>query len=239
MSTYTLPDLPYDYGALEPHYSAKILELHHDKHHAAYVKGLNDTMDQLAEARDKDDFGSIVGPREEPRLQPVGPRPALDLLDEPVARRRRQARGRAGRRHRRELRLLRRLQGPADQATTTVQGSGWGVLAWEPLGQRLYVEQVYDHQGNVGQSGVNLLVFDAWEHAFYLQYLNVKADYVKALWNIVNWDDVARRFAAAKAGRAVPASRGRPTGDQPGLGRRELVVGQLPGVVEVRASALS
>ena len=83
-------------------------------------------------------------------------------------------------------------------ATTTVQGSGWGVLAWEPLGKRLYVEQVYDHQGNVGQSGVNLLVFDALEHAFYLQYLNVKADYVKALWDIVNWDDVARRFASGQ-----------------------------------------
>jgi len=82
--------------------------------------------------------------------------------------------------------------------TTTVQGSGWGVLAWDPLGKRLYVEQVYDHQGNVGQSGVNLLVFDAWEHAFYLQYLNVKADYVKALWEIVNWDDVAQRYARAR-----------------------------------------
>src|SRR3954470_14417446 len=61
MTTYTLPDLPYDYSALEPHYSAKVLELHHDKHHAAYVKGLNDTMEQLAEARTKGDFSSIVG----------------------------------------------------------------------------------------------------------------------------------------------------------------------------------
>ena len=77
-------------------------------------------------------------------------------------------------------------------ATTTVQGSGWGVLAWEPLGERLYVEQVYDHQGNVGQSGVNLLVFDAWEHAYYLQYFNVRADFVEALWNLVNWADVVR-----------------------------------------------
>src|SRR3954451_5616599 len=61
MPIYTLPDLPYDYGALEPHYSAKLLELHHDKHHAAYVKGLNDTMEQLAEARAKGDFSSLVG----------------------------------------------------------------------------------------------------------------------------------------------------------------------------------
>ena len=84
------------------------------------------------------------------------------------------------------------------QATTTIQGSGWGVLAWEPLGQRLLVEQVYDHQGNIGNGSVPLLVFDAWEHAFYLQYKNVKADFVTALWKIVNWDDVNSRFAQAR-----------------------------------------
>ena len=88
------------------------------------------------------------------------------------------------------------FQRQLSEATTTVQGSGWGCLAWEPLGQRLYVEQIYDHQGNTGQSGQNLLVFDAWEHAYYLQYLNVRADYVAALWNIVNWADVSARFAA-------------------------------------------
>ena len=80
-----------------------------------------------------------------------------------------------------------------------MQGSGWGALAWEPLGGRLIVEQVYDHQGNVGQGAPPLLVFDAWEHAFYLQYQNVKADFVEAIWNVVNWQDVARRYAAAKS----------------------------------------
>ena len=198
MTTYTLPDLPYDYGALEPHYSAKMLQLHHDKHHAAYVKGLNDTMEQLAEARDKGDFTSIVGLEKShafnlsghvlhslfwTNLSPDGGgKPEGELaaaIDENFG-------------------SFDAFKAQLTSATTTVQGSGWGVLAWEPLGKRLYVEQVYDHQGNVGQSGVNLLVFDAWEHAFYLQYLNVKADYVKALWDIVNWDDVARRFASGQ-----------------------------------------
>jgi Fe-Mn family superoxide dismutase len=87
--------------------------------------------------------------------------------------------------------------GRLTQATNTIQGSGWGVLAWEPLGGRLIVEQVYDHQGNLGNGSIPLLVFDAWEHAFYLQYKNVKADFFNALWNIVNWPDVASRFAAA------------------------------------------
>ena len=80
-----------------------------------------------------------------------------------------------------------------------MQGSGWGSLAWEPLGERLYIEQIYDHQGNVGQAASPLLVLDAWEHAYYLQYQNVRADYVKAMWNIVNWDDVAARFEQARA----------------------------------------
>jgi superoxide dismutase, Fe-Mn family len=198
MSSYTLPDLPYDYGALEPHYSAKMLELHHDKHHAAYVKGLNDTMEQLATARDKGDFSSIVGLEKShafnlsghvlhslfwTNLSPDGGgKPQGELaaaIDDNFG-------------------SFDAFKAQLTSATTTVQGSGWGVLAWEPLGKRLYVEQVYDHQGNVGQSGVNLLVFDAWEHAFYLQYLNVKADYVKALWEIVNWDDVAQRFAKSR-----------------------------------------
>jgi Fe-Mn family superoxide dismutase len=72
------------------------------------------------------------------------------------------------------------------------------VLAWDPLGQRLLVEQVYDHQGNVGQGAVPLLVIDIWEHAFYLQYKNVKADYISAVWNLVNWVDVSSRLTAAK-----------------------------------------
>jgi Fe-Mn family superoxide dismutase len=80
-------------------------------------------------------------------------------------------------------------------ATTTVQGSGWGALAWDPMSRRLFIEQIYDHQSNVGQGSVPLLVIDAWEHAFYLQYRNVKADYVDAVWQLVNWSDVAARWA--------------------------------------------
>ncbi|WP_245869137.1 superoxide dismutase [Actinomadura meyerae] len=84
-------------------------------------------------------------------------------------------------------------------ATSTVQGSGWGVLAWEPLGRRLVVEQVYDHHGNVGMNTTPLLVFDAWEHAYYLQYRNVRPDYVEKLWTLVDWTDVTTRFDAARA----------------------------------------
>lgn len=198
MAQYTLPDLPYDYAALEPHYSAEVLELHHDKHHAAYVKGANDTLEKLAAARDSGEFDSIVGLQKTmafnlsghilhsifwTNLSPDGgDKPEGELADAIAE----------------SFGSFDGFKGQLTAATTTVQGSGWGVLAYDPMGGRLFVEQVYDHQGNIGQSAAPLLVFDAWEHAFYLQYKNVKADYVDALWNIVDWANVADRFARAR-----------------------------------------
>jgi superoxide dismutase, Fe-Mn family len=196
--TYTLPDLDYDYSALEPHYSAQMLELHHDKHHAAYVSGGNSALDQLDEARTSDDFEAITGLEKKlafnlsghvlhtlfwKNLSPEGgDKPAGALagaIDEFFG-------------------SFDRFQRQLSEATTTVQGSGWGALAWEPLGQRLYVAQIYDHQDNIGQSSGPLLVLDAWEHAYYLQYQNRRADYVEAIWNVVNWSDVGARFERAQ-----------------------------------------
>ncbi|GAA4128257.1 superoxide dismutase [Actinomadura keratinilytica] len=198
MSTYALPDLPYDYAALEPAITGEILELHHGKHHAAYVKGANDTLEKLAEARDKEQYGSLVGLEKTlafnlsghvlhsifwTNLSPDGgDRPDGELAD-------------AVDEHFGSFEAFRKQ---LSTATSTVQGSGWGVLAWEPVGRRLVVEQVYDHHGNVGMGTTPLLVFDAWEHAYYLQYRNVRPDYVEKLWSLVNWADVAARYAAAK-----------------------------------------
>jgi Fe-Mn family superoxide dismutase len=199
MKPYELPDLPYDYGALEPHYSARALELHHGKHHAAYVKGLNTAVEKLAAARDADDMSAIVGLEKAlafnlsghvlhtlfwQNLSPSGgDRPSGELaaaIDESFG-------------------SFDKFKNQLTEAASTVQGSGWGSLSWEPLGQRLFTEQIYDHQGNVGQSGVLLLVIDAWEHAYYLQYENRRADYVDAIWNVVNWADISRRFEHARA----------------------------------------
>jgi superoxide dismutase, Fe-Mn family len=199
MADYTLPDLPYDFGALEPHYSGEILELHHNKHHAAYVAGANTTLEKLADARDKGDFGAIVGLEKTlafnvsghvlhsifwTNLSPDGGGTPEGELASAIAE---------------HFGSFDGFKAQMTQASTTIQGSGWGALSWEPLGQRLLVQQVYDHQTNFGQGSVPVLVFDAWEHAFYLQYKNVKADFIAALWNIVNWSDVAARFAAARS----------------------------------------
>ncbi len=93
MADYTLPDLPYDYAALEPHISARIMELHHSKHHAAYVAGANTALEKLAEARDSGDYGNVPKLRERPRFPPRRPHQPLDLLEEPDAGWRGQARG--------------------------------------------------------------------------------------------------------------------------------------------------
>jgi Fe-Mn family superoxide dismutase len=197
--TYTLPDLDYDYSALEPYYSGEMLELHHDKHHAAYVSGVNGALEQLEAARSADDFEAITGLEKKLAFNLSGH--VLHTLfwknlspeggDKPV--------GELAQAIDEFFGSFNRFQRQLSEATTTVQGSGWGALAWEPLGQRLYVAQIYDHQDNIGQSSGPLLVLDAWEHAYYLQYKNKRADYVQAIWNVVNWSDVAARFGRARS----------------------------------------
>ena len=107
MATYTLPELRYDYSALEPHISGRIMELHHDKHHAAYVKGANTALDRIAEARDKGHFDDIGALEKAPRVQPVGPRSAFRVLAEHGPEGGRAAAGRAGVRDHRRVRELR------------------------------------------------------------------------------------------------------------------------------------
>ena len=194
MSQYSLPDLPYDFGALEPHYSGEILELHHGKHHAAYVAGANATIEKLAEAREQGNFqtinqleknlafhvsGHILHSLFWKNMSPEGGgTPTGELgaaIDEFFG-------------------SFEGFKNQLTQAALTIQGSGWGALAWEPLGKRLIVEQIHDHQSNISNGSIPLLVLDMWEHAFYLQYKNVKGDYVGAFWNIVNWADVTARF---------------------------------------------
>ena len=85
-----------------------------------------------------------------------------------------------------------------NQAAATIMGSGWAALVWEPLGHRLLTTQIYDHQSNLSQAGIPLLVLDAWEHAFYLQYQNRKTEFFEAVWSVWNWQDVAERYRAAR-----------------------------------------
>jgi superoxide dismutase, Fe-Mn family len=199
MGTYTLPDLPYDYAALEPHIDARIMELHHDKHHATYVKKANTALDQLAESRDSGDFALITKLSKDLAFNLSG-----HVLHSVFWR---CLNGDGGGKPQGELAAaiddtfgsFDDFRAQLSEATTTVQGSGWGALAWEPLAGRLIVEQVYDHEGNVGQGSAPLLVIDAWEHAYYLQYQNDKEAWVDAFWEVVDWEQAARRFDQARS----------------------------------------
>jgi Fe-Mn family superoxide dismutase len=84
------------------------------------------------------------------------------------------------------------------EAANTIQGSGWALASWEPMARRVVVQQIHDHQGEHGQGTMPLLAIDAWEHAYYLQYKNAKADFFEAIWNVVNWDDVNKRLKGAQ-----------------------------------------
>ena len=199
MAPYTLPDLPYDYSALEPHISGQIMELHHDKHHATYVKGANDVLDQMAEARDTGSFGSIMGMEKTLAFNLGGhvnhsifwPNLSPDGGDKPD--------GELGAAIDEFFGSFDGFRGQFEANANAIQGSGWSILAYDTLGQRLNIVQLYDQQGNVPLGIIPLLQVDMWEHAFYLQYKNVKPDYVKAWWNVVNWADAQARFDAARS----------------------------------------
>jgi superoxide dismutase, Fe-Mn family len=198
MAKYTLPDLPYDFAALEPHISAKIMELHHDKHHQAYVTGANTALEQLAEARDSGNLANVNKLEKDlafnlgghvnhsifwTNLSPNGGgQPEGELaaaIDEFFG-------------------SFDKFQAHFTAAAMGIQGSGWAVLSWDPIGAQLIIQQLFDQQSNAAQGTVPIFQLDMWEHAFYLDYLNVKADYVKAAWNIANWENVQTRFTTAR-----------------------------------------
>jgi Fe-Mn family superoxide dismutase len=195
---YRLPELPYDYSALEPHISGRIMELHHDKHHATYVEGANKTLEQLDEARDKADFtrlaalekalafnlsGHILHSLFWQNMMPKGGGKPEGELAEALQR---------------DFGGFDPFKKQLSTVAATIMGSGWAALVWEPLGGRLLTTQIYDHQSNLSQGGIPLLVIDAWEHAFYLQYENRKAEFFEAVWKVWNWKDVAQRFGDAR-----------------------------------------
>ena len=197
---YTLPELDYAYDALEPHISAEIMELHHSKHHAGYVKGANAALKALEEERAGDANADKIRAYTKnlafnlgghtnhsifwKNLSPNGGGEPTGELAEAI---------------KADFGSFEQFKAHFSAVATGLQGSGWAVLGYDHLSGHLIIEQLTDQQGNISVNFTPLLMLDMWEHAFYLQYKNVKADYVKAVWNVFNWDDVAERYAAAKA----------------------------------------
>ena len=195
---YVLPELPYAYDALEPHISAEIMELHHSKHHQNYVNGANAALEKLEAARKDGSIAAVVTALSKDlafnlgghtnhslfweNLSPNGGGEPTGVLAAAIDE---------------DFGSFEEFQKHFAAAALGLQGSGWAVLAYDKIGERLVIEQMTDQQGNLSIDLVPLLLLDMWEHAFYLQYKNVKADYVAAVWNVFNWDEVAARYAAA------------------------------------------
>lgn len=199
MPKYTLPDLQYDYGSLEPHISGKIMELHHDKHHSAYVEGANKALDSLDEARDKEDFTRLSALEKALAFNLSGHVLHSLFWQNLTPKGGGEPEGELARAIKRDFGSFSTFKKQMKEVAGTIMGSGWAALVWEPLGKRLLTTQIYDHQSNSSQGGVPLMVLDAWEHAFYLQYQNRKTEFFDAIWSVWDWEDVAVRFDAAMA----------------------------------------
>ena len=198
---YELPPLPYAYNALEPSIDEQTMRLHHDKHHLAYVNGLNNALDKLEAARAAGDFAlvkhwsreaafhgsghflhAIFWPNMAPAGNGGGGEPSGSLAEQ----------------IKKDFGSFAAFKAQFSVAANAVEGSVWALLVWEPAGGQLEVLQAEKHQ-NLSQWGVRpLLVLDVWEHAYYLKYQNNRGAYVEAWWNVVNWSDVADRFKTAQ-----------------------------------------
>ncbi|MEN6520408.1 MAG: superoxide dismutase [Armatimonadota bacterium] len=205
--THVLPPLPYDYDALEPYYSEEILTLHHDKHHEAYVTGLNAAEEKIQAMLRSSDFpnaravaGDLAFNGSGHILHSIfwtnmkedgGGDPTGELAD-----------------------AINRNFGSFDDfkglflaTSNAIQGSGWGILAYRAMDNALVVLGAEKHE-NLTQWGVQpVLVLDVWEHAYYLQYRNRRSDFTKAFMeHLVNWENAAERYTAAKHGKLLSAA---------------------------------
>jgi len=196
---HTLPDLPYDFNALEPVISADIMKIHYTKHHATYVTNLNIAEEKLAAAVEKGNTSAIIALQPAlkfnggghinhsifwPNLSPKGGgEPQGDLLSAIKS----------------DFGSFEVFKTQLANASVGIQGSGWGWLGYNTGSDKLHIITCANQDPLEATTGlVPLFGIDVWEHAYYLQYKNARADYVKAIFNIVNWKDVAARFNAAK-----------------------------------------
>eukprot|EP00741_Cyanophora_paradoxa_P006032 tig00000970_g5850.t1 len=201
IKTASLPDLPYDYGALEPIISGEIMKVHHDKHHRAYVTNYNVALEKHAAAEAKGDTAAMIALQPALRFNGGGhvnhsifwtnlaPKNAGGGVMQP---------GALSKAIETDFGGLPKFIEKFNAATVAVQGSGWGWLGYDKVNDKLVISTM-PNQDPLSLTGfVPLLGIDVWEHAYYLQYKNMRADYLKAIWEVVNWKNVAERLEAAK-----------------------------------------
>jgi len=198
---YTLPPLPYGYADLEPHMDAQTLKLHHDVHHAGYVRGANAAVAELEAIR-------RTGGEQVKQFRAVTCNLAFNLAghvlhdlfwksmspdgggDPP-------ADSAAGRMIVRDFGSVDAFRANLAAVGTQVQGSGWAVLVYEPVAERLMVLQAEKHENCGVWGAIPLLALDVWEHAYYLKYQNKRTDFISAFLRIINWKTVDERLQRA------------------------------------------
>lgn len=201
--TYKLPDLPYAYDALEPYIDEETMKLHHDKHHNTYVENVNKALEGHEDLQNLAIEELMVKLNEVPEdirtavrnnggghanhslfwevLSPEGGGEPTGALADAIN----SAFG-----------SFDKFKTELETAATGQFGSGWGWLVVDNGDLKVTSTPNQDSPYTDGQTPI--FGVDVWEHAYYLNYQNVRADYVKAIWNIVNWDEVARRYEEAK-----------------------------------------
>ncbi len=199
---HKLPPLPYSYNALEPIISQTALTIHHDKHHKAYVDGLNKAEINLEQARKSNNLEFIKYWENELAFNGsghilhsifwtvmsapgTGGSPGFNTLNHIIQ----------------YFGTFNAFEQQFKAAAEKVEGSGWGILVWQPVWKRLEILMAEKHQNLTQWSGIPILVCDTWEHAYYLDYQNNRRKYIDAWWGLVNWPEVERRLLMAFNGQ--------------------------------------
>ncbi len=195
---HELPALPYDYNALEPYYEERTLRLHHGAHHKAYVDGLNKAESKLAEARQNSDFSLVKHWERELAFHGSGHILHSIFWENMKSHGGGPAEGDIAPQIDKDFGGFEAFKKHFTAAATAVEGSGWALLCWSPIFNKLEILTTEKHQNLTQWGAYPLLVIDLWEHAFYLQYQNKKAEFIEAWWNLVNWENVNKRLNACK-----------------------------------------
>ena len=199
-TSYQLPELPYDFNALEPVISAEIMELHYTKHHKGYVTNLNAALEKYHQAEEKNDVPQMIA------LQPaikfnggghINHSVFWTILAPPSKGGGGAPSGELAKMIERDFGSFEAFKEKFSTATSAIQGSGWGWIGFNKGHKRLEIATCANQDPLSTQGLIPILGIDVWEHAYYLQYKNVRADYVKAVWQIFNWKQIEERFNKA------------------------------------------
>ena len=201
-SEYTLPPLPYAYDALSTAIDEQTMRIHHDKHHAGYVRGLNNALAKLDDIRWEHTDGKLIQHWQRQLSFHMGGHINHTLfwsgMKSEMGGGGGQPMGNLNQAIKRDFGSFGKFTRQFKLAATKVEGSGWGWLVYEPLSKRLLVTQMQNQQDMMFAGAIPLLGVDVWEHAYYLKYQNRRADYVTAFMNVIDWDEISRRFEAAR-----------------------------------------